>query len=130
MRLQAKGPPDPSHAGWGKSQRLGEMSRRPVRPARRPGRQSLLNELVHALVRDRPWTADARLVEQTINATSNEAASPLAHGLLGQADFIGDVAIGIALIAPQHDTCSQRESLRRRPSTAHALEYCALVIAQ
>jgi hypothetical protein len=130
VRLQAKGAPDPAHRRHRQPARLGHRPQAPVRRTLGHRGQRAAHQRRDRLVADPPRRAGPGLVEQPVRALAREPLAPLAHRVLGDAEFVGDRRVAETVCCPQHDAHPQRQPLGRLAPSRPLLQLGALHLAQ
>src|SRR6516162_4835262 len=101
---------------------LGHRTRTPVRGVSRRALQCERDDTFDLRIGDLARRAGPRLIQQPRQTLANEAMPPAAHGLPRHARGRGDLAVGLARRARQHQTCTLRQSLRCRRAASPLLQ--------
>src|SRR6185436_19112108 len=107
-----------------------EAANAPMRLLGRSGLKSLVQQVPHALIIQRPRSTRARLVAQSRHAILHIPGSPLADRRLRGPKLLGDRAGGKPISGQQDDPSTQRDSLRRAPRARDLLQFATLLLGE
>ena len=120
MRLKRKRSPNARDRRLGQTGGFGHRPRAPVRGMRWRAFEGERNHSFDILIGHLSWRPGPRFVQQTVEATSEEALSPIADDALGHADPLSDFGVAHAGRAQHNDARSSSQGVRSL-STPHPL---------
>src|SRR6478672_104990 len=107
-----------------------EAANAPMGLLGRSGLKSLVQQVRHALVIQRPRSTRARSVAQSRKAILHIPRPPLANRRLRGPKLLGDRAGCKPTSGQQDDPSTQRDGLRRAPRARHLLQLATLLLAE
>ncbi len=112
VRLQRERPPDAGNGGLRHPSRLGHGPRRPVCAPRRRGFQGARDQRFHLRIPNLARSTGPGFIGQPLQAIGAKPLPPLAHRLIGDAQFTCNLAVLPPLGTTQHNTRPHRQPLR------------------
>jgi hypothetical protein len=129
-RLEPEGPPDLGHRLMADPMFGGKSPRRPVRGVGGRRLEGVDQDRFDDVVADRAYRSRTGRVDEPVETIRGKSVPPFRHRDRIDPQLRGDVAVGAALSAAQHDPAPQRQRLCRRMPAGPTLERLALLAAQ